>query len=389
MAHGGDIYRNKVNIDFSVNVALLGAPDTVRESVRIVSDELERYPDYNYMALREALAKYHNIKTENILCGNGASELFMAAAHALRPKKVLIPIPSFYGYQWAFGAVSSEIIYYQMREDNNYSLDEGVLDLIKDTQDIELVVLANPNNPVGNYVDDDLLDKLLNECNKRQIEVILDECFMDLSDNSSASYIDRLKLWDNLIVVRAFTKTFAIPALRLGYVVCGNDKTLNDIRRQLPEWNVSLVAERAGLAALQDTTYIEKARALIKAEREFLSRQLELPPRTGERGENCPRGRGRGAKTAPGDGGERRSFSDSQFSRGQGIRVYPSVTNFIMFFTDIPLYDLLLEEGILIRDCSDFKGLSKGYYRVAVRNHEDNTLLLAKLRDVLAQIKNI
>ncbi|MBR1816257.1 MAG: aminotransferase class I/II-fold pyridoxal phosphate-dependent enzyme [Lachnospiraceae bacterium] len=385
MAHGGDIYRNKVNIDFSVNVALLGAPDTVRESVRIVSDELERYPDYNYMALREALAKHHNIKTGNILCGNGASELFMAAAHALRPKKVLIPIPSFYGYQWAFGAVSSEIIYYQMREENNFSLDEGVLELINDTQDIDLVVLANPNNPVGNYIDDDLLDKLLNECNKRQIEVILDECFMELSDNPSASYIDRLKLWDNLIVVRAFTKTFAIPALRLGYVVCGNDKTLNDIRRQLPEWNVSLAAEHAGLAALQDRAYIEKTRALIKAEREFLSQQLELPPGTGERGENCPRGRG----TAPGDGGEGRSFSNVQFPRGQGIRVYPSVTNFIMFFTDIPLYDLLLEEGILIRDCSDFKGLSKGYYRVAVRNHEDNTLLLAKLRDVLDKIKNI
>ncbi|MBQ9610773.1 MAG: aminotransferase class I/II-fold pyridoxal phosphate-dependent enzyme [Lachnospiraceae bacterium] len=358
MSHGGDIYNNKVKIDFSVNVAPLGAPDAVRESVSKTSEELEKYPDYNYTALRKAIAKYHNIKPENILCGNGASEIFMATAHALRPKKVLIPIPSFYGYQRAAGAVSSELIFYQMKEDKNYALDEEVLDLIKDTQDIELVMLANPNNPVGNYIDDSILNRLLDECKKRKIVVLLDECFMELSDNPSDSYIDMLEQWNNLIVVRAFTKTFAMPALRLGYMVCSNDKILNEIRRQLPEWNVSLAAERAGLLALQDTSYIENARTLIKIEREFLIEQLELSPGTGERGEkSCPKGR--------------------------GFRVYPSVTNFIMFYSDIPLYDLLLEEGILIRDCSDFKGLSKGYYRIAVKNHEDNVLLIDKIKDAV------
>ena len=361
--HGGDIYNNKVDIDFSVNVNPLGPPDSIRKCVVKASEGLSAYPDYNSRLLRDKLAEYLNydndISADNIICGNGASELIMAVAHAFisdADNGVLIPVPSFYGYRRAFEAVGAKIVYYHVKEKESFSLDESFLDLVRDADiDIDMIVLANPNNPTGACVSSDLLISILDECKKRGIKVLLDECFIELSEASYAQDID-YTAYDNLMVIRAFTKSYAIPALRLGYMFSHNKSLIDEVSRHLPEWNVNLIAYQAGLCALeleknagegtrQETQagYLERSREMIRTERKFLTDELTK----------------------------------------LGIRVYPSEANFLLIYSESDLYGYLLGRGILIRDCSDFIGLSKRYYRIAVRSHEDNKRLVHELGRLL------
>ncbi|MBQ9234112.1 MAG: aminotransferase class I/II-fold pyridoxal phosphate-dependent enzyme [Lachnospiraceae bacterium] len=342
MTHGGDIYRNIVEYDFSVNINPLGTPESVNENLKDNVTDVACYPDYESEELRKLLSDYYCLNIDSILCGNGASELFMAVVHALNPKKAIVPVPSFYGYKYVLTSAGTEIIYYQMKEYNGFRLDEGIIDFLDREKDIDMLFLANPNNPVGNLVDSGLMDKLLDKCKEKNIFVILDECFMNLSSNPDSTKSGELDKWDNLCIIRAFTKTFAMPALRLGYLIGNNKDFLKKIKAHLPEWNVSLLAQRAGVAALNSGNYICRARTVIDNERIYLT--------------NC--------------------IND------MGFMVYPSDANFIMIKTDKPIYDILLKRGILIRDCSDFEGLKKGFYRIAVKTHRENELLVNCLKDI-------
>lgn len=344
MIHGGDVYNNKVKIDFSVNVNPLKTPKRVIESINSSIDNLDAYPDYEAKALREKLSDVIGIKSEYIVCGSGASELLMAVVHAIKPVKALVSVPSFYGYKHVLDAVSAEVIYYYLKEEKAFMLDDGILDLIDREACLDMIILTNPNNPVGNYIDNNLFDGLLAKCKEKNITVLLDECFMELSEDRNNSRLGIINDYDNLLILRAFTKTFAMPALRLGYLVGSNMEHLSEIRKQLPEWNVSLLAQNAGVAALEEVNYLEASKAMINTERKYLSVELtEL-----------------------------------------GIKVYPSVTDFVLIYSDILLYEKLLERGILIRDCSNFEGLSKGYYRIAIKRHKDNVTLVQALKEIFA-----
>ena len=151
----------------------------------------------------------------------------------------------------------------------------------------------------------------------------------------------------NLIVVQAFTKIFSIPGVRLGYLVCSNENILLKIQRHLPEWNTSVAAQDAGIACTKETEFIKETRAYVKRERQFLETEL-----------------------------------------GQaGFTVYSGQADFILIYDDKSLhkrkslYDYLLQRGILIRDCQSFRGLSKGYYRIAVKKHDENVILLQAIQE--------
>ncbi|MBQ9278918.1 MAG: aminotransferase class I/II-fold pyridoxal phosphate-dependent enzyme [Lachnospiraceae bacterium] len=345
MAHGGDIYTNDIKMDFSVNVNPHGVPEGLRDIFSDIYSDFVLYPDYESTELRRKLAEYYNLDINKVLCGNGASEIFMAIAHAIRPKKVLNISPSFAGYVWAFEAIDTELIYYITDEKDGFLVKEDLLDIVEKRNDIDMIIFANPSNPVGNYIDNDLIDNLLIKCREKEIVVIIDECFMELSVVSHNKKTDMIMNFDNLFIVRAFTKTFAIPALRLGYVLGSNDNLMMKIRRQLPEWNVSLPAQKAGsmILSMDLIDYLEESVKIIKEELSFLS---------------------------------------SEF-RNLGIKTYQSFTNFILIKTDIPLYDKLLDKGILIRDCSDFIGLKKGYYRIAVKSHKENIILIDTIKEIM------
>ena len=337
--HGGDIYRNHVKIDFSVNVNPLGIPESVKVALQKAVGACQEYPDITAEALKSAVSDSLSVPKDFLLFGNGASELFMAVVHALKPEKTVIPIPSFYGYEHAVNAVEGEIVYYLMQENNEFSLKEDVLSVL--TEDVQLLFLANPNNPTGKLISPVFLKQLLCHCMDKGIYVVLDECFIDFCE-SEASMLPEITQFANLILIKAFTKIFAIPGVRLGYLACSNWELLRSIERQLPEWNLSVFAQRAGVACAKEQEYIRKTACYVKRERRFLEEGL----------------------------------------KEMGFRVFSGDADFILFSSEKRLYELLLERGILIRDCGNFRGLSKGYYRIAVKSQEENEVLLKTIGEL-------
>lgn len=337
--HGGDIYRNQVCLDFSVNINPLGIPKLVKQAVKDAVEICDNYPDIEAEQLKEAVSKFLTLKKENLLFGNGASELFMAIVHSIRPKKVVIPVPSFYGYEYAASSVDSEILFYKMKWEHNFCLTKEIKKSL--TKDIDLLFLANPNNPVGNLLTKELIIELLQICKEQGIYMVVDECFIEFcgKDFSILSELENIEAKEYLIIVRAFTKIFAIPGVRLGYLICKNKLLLAKIQKQLPEWNLSCFAQKAGCCCASQTEFIRKTEIYIKEERSFLEQALKQ----------------------------------------KGYDVFPAMANFIMIYSKKPLYENLLKKGILIRDCGNFRGLGNGFYRIAIKSREENEFLLKYL----------
>lgn len=337
--HGGDIYRNQVVLDFSVNVNPFGIPKAVKTALRKAVENCCEYPDITAEKLKGAVSKHLAVPQEYLLFGNGASELFMAIVHALRPKRTVIPVPSFYGYEYAAGAFTGEIVYYPMKEKDLFCLTDDIFDVL--TEEVELLFLANPNNPVGNVLEKERLRALLRHCREKGIYVVLDECFIEFCGRD-ASFLPELEHFENVMLVRAFTKIFAIPGVRLGYLVCCSSSLLERIGRQLPEWNLSAFAQAAGAVCAGETAFVEETAEYVRKERQFLTENLQK----------------------------------------MGIRVFPGEANFLLLHSGKMLYEGLLEQGILIRDCSNFRGLKEGYYRIAVKNRSANKVLLERLSEL-------
>lgn len=338
--HGGDIYRNQIRLDFSVNTNPLGMPDPVKEALHQAVEEAENYPDIRAQALSAAVAEQLQVRKEQLVFGNGASELFHAVLHAIKPSKILIPAPSFLGYEEAAKAIDCEVIFYEMKKEENFCLTDRILDVLD--ENISLVFLANPNNPVGNLVEPELIFQIAEKCRQCDITLVLDECFMELTGKEQTySFLKRLDEFPNVVVIRAFTKLYAIPGVRLGYLVC--EKNLAEkIRLQLPEWNLSVFAQRAGVAAIKEQEYIARAVVCIQTQRQFLLEELQAA----------------------------------------GCSVFDSDADYLLFYSEMPLYELFLQRGILIRDCSNCRGLQRGYYRIAVKSEEQNRMFAEVLREI-------
>lgn len=338
--HGGDIYRNQIRLDFSVNTNPLGMPDPVKEALHQAVEEAENYPDIRAQALSAAVTEQLQVRKEQLVFGNGASELFHAVLHAIKPSKILIPVPSFLGYEEAAKAIDCEVIFYEMKKEENFCLTDRILDVLD--ENISLVFLANPNNPVGNLVEPELIFQIAEKCRQCDITLVLDECFMELTGKEQTySFLKRLDEFPNVVVIRAFTKLYAIPGVRLGYLVC-EQNLAEKIRLQLPEWNLSVFAQRAGVAAIKEQEYIARAVVCIQTQRQFLLEELQAA----------------------------------------GCSVFDSDADYLLFYSEMPLYELFLQRGILIRDCSNFRGLQRGYYRIAVKSEEQNWMFAEVLREI-------
>ncbi len=345
--HGGDIYSRKIRLDFSVNGNPLGMPDAAAQALREAVRHVGEYPDITAGALTEAVSRMlsgecgREIPKECLLFGNGASEIFLAAVHGLKPRNIVIPVPSFYGYEYAAEAAGSHIKYVYLPEGAGFRPGQELLQAL--TADTDLLFLANPNNPTGQLMNAEYLQQLLEHCRKRGITVVLDECFIEFCETDREqpkSLLGKIGQYENLLLVRAFTKSFAMPGVRLGYLVCSNAELREKIRRQLPEWNLSAFAQRAGIAcAEQAEEYLRDTVDYVKTERTYLREGLEK----------------------------------------LGIRVVSGEADFLLLYTTRPICDRLLEKGILIRNCENFRGLGAGYYRIAVKKHEENEVLLQEL----------
>ena len=354
--HGGDIYRQAVSHDFSVNVNPLGVPERVRTALQAAIGRVEEYPDPQHEKLVHALSETLGVSGDRLLIGNGASELIMAICHAVRPESAMITAPSFSGYRAALHAVlpDSRIFRYDLCGEHAFLPDEGLIAAVLEKKP-ELLILTDPNNPNGLLVPSELLARLLDACEQTGTLLLLDACFMELAVRDGDMPCLVLRDFPSRapwIELRAFTKSFAIPGVRLGYAVCSGRALADRVRRQLPEWNLSVLAQETGLAVMGTPSgkwdrkqFIEETRLIIDSEKEKIYQEL--------------------TKMESGD-----------------FVIYPSKANFLLLRTKLPLYDKLLEKGILIRDCSNYPGLDPGYYRIAVRGPEENQKLLQAVSDL-------
>lgn len=352
--HGGDIYNNKVNMDFSVNINPLGIPHSVKEAMSDALSYADRYPDMACSGLKKAISEYFtqqgcSIQSEDVIPGNGASELFMAIAHAIKPEKAVLPAPGFFGYEHVLRAVGCDIGYFLLDEQSDFS-PAARLDALMDmlTDDTDIFFIANPNNPTGYLADSTFMKQIIGHCKEKHIYVVADECFMGFCEKNY-SVLSLLCDYDNLIVVRAFTKLFAIPGVRLGYMLSKNEAVRQKVQRNLPEWNVSVLAQMAGEACIRESEYIKETASYVSGQRRLLSDGLKK----------------------------------------LGFKVYKSDADFILFYSKLPLYDILLNKGILIRDCSNYVGLSEGYFRVAVKTFDENVRLLKVIGECIEKIKQL
>ena len=335
--HGGDIYDG-IALDFSANVSPLGTPRSVTDAIERALPELYRYPDPYCRTLVQTISEYEGVPKNFVLCGNGASELIYAYCGAVRPKRAMELAPTFSEYSLALRRTGCEIVRYALDQNENFDLRKDFLPFLA-REKIDALFLCNPNNPTGRLIADDLLEEILRICREKNIALFVDECFLSLSDGG-VDLTPSLSDFPQLFILKAFTKSFGMAGLRLGYGLSADEALLRKMSAAVPPWNVSTLAQAAGVAALGDAEFLERNRAVIRAERPRLEERL----------------------------------------RELGFWVCPSQANYILFRGEAGLADRLRERGAAIRDCANFEGLGPGWYRAAVRLREENDALLDAMR---------
>ena len=335
--HGGDIYGG-IALDFSANVSPLGTPRSVTDAIERALPELYRYPDPYCRTLVQTISEYEGVPENFVLCGNGASELIYAYCGAVRPKRAMELAPTFSEYSLALRRTGCEVVRFALKQEENFDLRENFLPILA-REKIDALFLCNPNNPTGRLIADDLLEEILRICREKNIALFVDECFLSLSDGG-VDLTPSLSDFPQLFILKAFTKSFGMAGLRLGYGLSADEALLRKMSAAVPPWNVSTLAQAAGVAALGDAEFLERNRAVIRAERPRLEERL----------------------------------------RELGFWVCPSQANYILFRGEAGLADRLRERGAAIRDCANFEGLGPGWYRAAVRLREENDALLDAMR---------
>ncbi|MBT9139696.1 MAG: Threonine-phosphate decarboxylase [Dehalococcoidia bacterium] len=355
--HGGDVdrvareygYDPREILDYSANINPLPLPKTMKDFLGSHLDVLSRYPDRDYRELKGALAAYTGYPSGWIMVGNGATELIYLAARALKPRKVLIPAPSFADYERAFASRQMPVDYFEIKEADDFRLD--VAGFIRElARGYDMTVLCSPNNPTGKVIPKRELLKILDEAQKRHTYVLLDETFVEfVPDIQGASILGELEKYENVIILRAFTKFFAVPGLRLGYCLA-HPILLEKLKAHQEPWTVNALAALLGPWLLGQKEYVEKTRKWILAERPyFINKLREL----------------------------------------KEIKVYDSDSNFILVklltrsWSVKALKRAMEGQGIMIRDASSFRFLDEHFFRLAIKGREGNDRVLGELEEIL------
>ena len=340
--HGGDVYTDKVVLDFSVNINPFGTPESVTDAIRSCAYDVVNYPDPYCRELVSAISDHDHVPPEWIICGNGAAELIYSYCRAIGKVKAAQTAPAFSEYAAGIKQSEGSMVRYPLKEENGFALDGGFMAFL-DKEKPDVVFLCNPNNPDGRNIPFTLLEEILGWCGEHGGKLFIDECFLDLSD-----YAESMKKFlpshSQLFVLKAFTKNYGMAGVRLGYGLCSDAMLLKRMSESVQPWNVSIPAQKAGVAALKEIGFVTEARELIKRERPWLSAELKK----------------------------------------LGYKVYPSEANFLLLKDSADKLDEILKPyGILVRNCSNYYGLGNGWYRICVRTHADNSILVKILNELI------
>ena len=319
-------------------------PSAVSEAVVAALGHADEYPDPKCRRLVGDIAAFEGVPDTHVLCGNGSADLIYRLALAAKPACALMPAPTFSEYADALSVTGSRIRRHLLDPRDGFELDEGFVDAID--EDVEMVFVCQPNNPTGAVTPRSLVLRMLKRCEEVGAHLVVDECFVPfLEDSSSISVAGLVEGHPALVVLKAFTKIYAMPGIRLGYLLCSDKTLVSGIEAAGQPWAVSTLAQAAGSAALGCSAHVEKTREVVARERAFL---LEGMSRLGIVAQGCA------------------NFLFFQLADGGALA------------------PAMRRRGILIRDCSNYEGLGPGSYRIAVKSHSDNERLLDTLHTVLA-----
>lgn len=339
--HGGDVYGAPIVLDFSANINPYGTPEGVLNAIRDALPRLRQYPDPYCRELVRAIGAFEDLPEAYILCGNGAAELIYAYCEAARPARALELAPTFSEYALALERAGGTMLRYPLCQDREFRPDRGLLETLERERP-EALFLCSPNNPTGQVLEPALLEEILKRTRQQGMRLFLDECFLDLADQGES-----LKpcLADNpqLLILKAFTKSYGMAGARLGYCLSADGELLRRMSAAVQPWNVSLLAQAAGVAALGEQAFLQRARDTVAREKRWLSEQL----------------------------------------RGLGFWLCPSAANYLLFQAPVGLDTALRARQIAIRSCANYHGLGPGWYRIAVKLHEENERLIAAMAAVL------
>ena len=337
--HGGDIYSHDILLDLSSNMNPAGTPNAVKAAVRASADSCAEYPDPYCRELRKAISGREEVPDDCIICGNGAAEMIYAYAYSLpNENRALVISPTFSEYEDALKAAGITVDNYLLSETDGFRLTEGILK--EDLSAYCAVFLCTPNNPTGITVDPGLLEEIAGT----GVRLFCDMCFLDLTEDPGRygipSFIER---YPNVTVLKAFTKSFSMAGLRLGYAMTSDSELLEEMSSKTQCWNVSSVAQQAGIAALDCDGWLRESVRMAGKERARLKDELS----------------------------------------SLGIKVWSSEANYLLLRTDKDLYGEMIRRRILIRDCSNYTGLERGYYRIAVKTAQENDIFLTALKEII------
>ena len=340
--HGGDIqtYIDRhgfAPLDLSANINPFGIPDAVRAAMHRAVDNCTQYPDPFCRAARQAIGAREGVNPDFLYCGNGAADVLDRLAAVLKPRKVLLTAPTFAEYERTLSG--AEIRVHNLRETDGFALTDRILDEI--SPDLDAIYLCNPNNPTGRTAAPELLRQIVRKCTENGVKLVVDECFNDfLTDAEQHTLKDLLESNPGLIILRAYTKMYAVPGVRFGWCMTADAALIEKLYHAGQPWNVSVIAQACAAAAANEPDWASETAKRIAEERRFLSDGLSA----------------------------------------HGLIVFPGEANFLLFrSSDTKLHEKLAAKGVMIRNCSNYRGLSTGFYRAAVKSREASEKLLEAL----------
>lgn len=356
--HGGAVFpqggvqRSDI-LDFSVNINPRGMPPEVEKALHRAVSACIHYPDPFARGLVAGLAAQYGVRETQVFCGNGAADVIERLAEVLQPRRALLLAPTFSEYERALVRRGCHCAFHVLRAEEGFQLTERIFDDL--TPDTELFWLCLPNNPTGLLPSRELFARIVVRCAELDILLLTDECFLGfvaVQNPPSLRCFLQNASGARRILLSAFTKTFAMPGVRLGYCISSEEMLCGQLFQAGQPWAVSVLAEAAGEAALRCTGWVAESAELLSAWREELRRKLRV----------------------------------------LGFWVAESQANFLFFAEQRPdteraerLLRHCASRGVPIRDCSNFRGLSAGYFRAAVRTTEENQKLVAALREFLEE----
>lgn len=342
--HGGDIYtegrfKGVKLLDFSSNINFLGVPDSFKANVHKALEDMTCYPDLKYREVKYHIKEYlkGDLREENIILGNGAAEIISLAIGAL--VKPCIVVPSFSEYEAAVKIKSKEIVFSPLNEDFSYNYGD-IKDKLKECDGL---VIANPNNPNGGIINREAFKEIIGYCEKNKKRIIIDEAFVEFINDNNQSFIDKCCSFRCLFIIRALTKFFGMPGVRLGYGVSSDMDFINSLSKHQIPWNINTFAELAVKSVLKDGKYINDSKTMLLKERTYFTHKLQ-----------------------------EFKFVD---------KIFESHANFILLrlrkITGEDIFNYCISKDVLIRRCRNFRGLDDSFIRLAIKSREDNNKLLS------------